>query len=105
MLPQIDYGGRASVFRVSNEESPHESGGMVMLSLGKILGLAVILFVVWQVFRFLETQKKIRRDHNHQVMTNQARLMAPQALSVDMIECPRCGKWYQAANEAEHSCE
>ena len=63
MLPQIDYGGRASVFRYPMR-GPHESGGMVMLSLGKILGLAVILFVVWQVFRFLETQKKIRESQS-----------------------------------------
>ena len=104
MLPQIDYGGRASVFRLSNEGSPHESGGMVMLSLGKILGLAVILFVVWQVFRFLETQKKIRESQSSGHDQSGASDGAAGS-SVDMIECPRCGKWYQAANEAEHSCE
>ena len=36
-----------------------------MISIGKILGLAVILFVVWQVFRFLETQRK---SENHKAL-------------------------------------
>ena len=70
-----------------------------MLSLGKILGLAVILFVVWQVFRFLETQKKIREQQSSGHDTN-----ADTASSIDMVECPDCGKWYQAANKDVHIC-
>ena len=34
-----------------------------MLSIGKLLGLAVILFVVWQVFRFLKHKRK-SENHN-----------------------------------------
>jgi len=71
-----------------------------MLSLGKILGLAVILFVIWQVFRFLETQKKIRESQSSGRGDG-----AEGAASVEMTECPDCGKWYQAANQAEHQCD
>ena len=71
-----------------------------MLSLGKILGLAVILFVVWQVFRFLETQKKIRESQSSGRSDEGA-----GASSIDMMECPDCGKWYQAANKDDHICE
>ena len=71
-----------------------------MLSLGKILGLAVILFVVWQVFRFLETQKKIRESQSSGRGGD-----AKGAASVDMVECPDCGKWYQAANQSSHRCD
>ena len=71
-----------------------------MLSLGKILGLAVILFVIWQVFRFLETQKKIRESQSSGRGDS-----AEGAASVEMTECPDCGKWYQAANQAEHQCD
>ena len=71
-----------------------------MLSLGKILGLAVILFVIWQVFRFLETQKKIRESQSAGRGDG-----AEGAASVEMTECPDCGKWYQAANQAEHQCD
>lgn len=70
-----------------------------MLSLGKILGLAVILFVVWQVFKFLETQKKIRESKSSGRGDGEA-----GAASVDMVECPECGKWYQAANMTENRC-
>ena len=71
-----------------------------MLSLGKILGLAVILFVIWQVFRFLETQKKIRESQSSGRGDG-----GEGAASVEMTECPDCGKWYQAANQAEHQCD
>lgn len=71
-----------------------------MLSLGKILGLAVILFVIWQVFRFLETQKKIRESQSSGRGDG-----AEGAASVEMTECPDCGKWYQAANQADHQCD
>jgi len=71
-----------------------------MLSLGKILGLAVILFVIWQVFRFLETQKKIRESQSSGRGDG-----TEGAASVEMTECPDCGKWYQAANQAEHQCD
>ncbi|MGC6517851.1 MAG: hypothetical protein ACON49_07480 [Candidatus Puniceispirillaceae bacterium] len=71
-----------------------------MLSLGKILGLAVILFVIWQVFRFLETQKKIRESQSSGRGDG-----AEGAASVDMVECPDCGKWYQAANQSAHQCD
>ena len=71
-----------------------------MLSLGKILGLAVILFVIWQVFRFLETQKKIRESQSSGRGDG-----AEGAASVEMTECPDCGTWYQAANQAEHQCD
>ena len=30
---------------------------------------------------------------------------AEGAASVEMTECPDCGKWYQAANQAEHQCD
>ena len=70
-----------------------------MLSLGKILGLGVILFVVWQVFRFLETQKKIRESQSSGRGEG-----AEAEASVEMMECKDCGKWYQAANAAEHKC-
>ena len=53
-----------------------------MLSLGKILGLAVILFVIWQVFRFLETQKKIRESQSSGRGDG-----AEGAASVEMTEC------------------
>ena len=71
-----------------------------MLSLGKILGLAVILFVIWQVFRFLEAQKKIRESQSSGRGDG-----AEGAASVEMTECPDCGKWYQAANQADHQCD
>ena len=71
-----------------------------MLSLGKILGLAIILFVVWQVFKFLETQKKIRESQS----SGRGRDEEGTA-SVDMVECPDCGKWYQAANKSAHRCD
>ena len=71
-----------------------------MLSLGKILGLAVILFVIWQVFRFLVTQKKIRESQSSGRGDG-----AEGAASVEMTECPDCGKWYQAANQAAHQCD
>lgn len=70
-----------------------------MLSLGKILGLAVILFVVWQVFRFLETQKKIRESKSA------GRGEGDEATqSVDMEECAQCGKWFQAGNKGCAQC-
>ena len=71
-----------------------------MLSIGKILGLAIILFVVWQVFKFLETQKKIRESQGSGRGADEA-----GAASVDMVECPDCGKWYQAANQEAHKCD
>ena len=71
-----------------------------MLSIGKLLGLAVILFVVWQVFRFLETQKKIRESQSQGGKADDA-----GAASVEMVECPECGKWYQAANKSDHICD
>jgi len=71
-----------------------------MLSIGKLLGLAVILFVVWQVFRFLETQKKIRESQSQGGQADDA-----GAASVEMVECPECGKWYQAANKSDHICD
>lgn len=70
-----------------------------MLSLGKIIGLAIICFVVWQVFKFLETQKKIRESQSSGRGTDDA-----GTASVDMVECETCGKWYQAANQNEHVC-
>ena len=71
-----------------------------MLSIGKLLGLAIILFVVWQVFKFLETQKKIRESQSSGRGSDEA-----GAASVDMVECPDCGKWYQAANQSDHNCD
>ena len=71
-----------------------------MISLGKILGLAIILFVVWQVFKFLETQKKIRESQSSGRGSDEA-----GTASVDMVECPDCGKWVQAANQEAHKCD
>ena len=71
-----------------------------MVSIGKILGLAIILFVVWQVFKFLETQKKIRESQSSGRGGD-----AEGASSVDMVECPDCGKWFQAANMRDGRCE
>ena len=71
-----------------------------MISLGKILGLAIILFVVWQVFKFLETQKKIKESQSSGRGSDEA-----GAASVDMVECPDCGKWVQAANRDGHKCD
>ena len=71
-----------------------------MLSIGKILGLAIILFVIWQVFKFLETQKKIRESQSSGRGGDEA-----GAASVDMVECPKCGKWFQAANMRDGRCD
>ena len=70
-----------------------------MISIGKILGLAVILFVVWQGFRFLETQKKIRESQSAGRGSDEQ-----GAASVEMVECDKCGKWYQAGGEGCKQC-
>jgi hypothetical protein len=74
---------------------------MFGFSFGKLLLLALLIFIVWTAFKYMRRVEAIRRVLRDEMQRRQATRRPPPLPSEDLVSCPACGA-YVAARSASN---
>jgi len=66
------------------------------LSLGKLLVLAAIVFVVWYGFKYRGRVEAVRRAFERERAARRERPVAPTITAEDLVKCDCCGSYVAA---------
>lgn len=77
----------------------------MMLSLPKLVGLCVVLWIVWRVFRAIDARKANIASKNDQMDNGTGNgNETQQRSSIDLEECTICKAWVARENCGRDDC-
>ena len=76
----------------------------MILSLPKLIGLCLILWIVWRVFRAIDARKASLADKKSQTNTDKSNQDKANRSSIDLEECTICKAWVSRENCGRDDC-
>ena len=76
----------------------------MMLSLPKLIGLCLILWIVWRVFRAIDARKANITSKNDQTDNGNQSQQKANKSSIDLEECTICKAWVAQENCGRDDC-
>ncbi len=76
----------------------------MMLSLPKLIGLCLILWIVWRVFRAIDARKANIASKNDQTDNGNQSQQKANRNSIDLEECAICKAWVAQENCGRDDC-
>ena len=76
----------------------------MILSLPKLIGLCLILWIVWRVFRAIDARKSNIAKTKDRTDSNKSKQHKANRDSIDLEECTICKAWVARENCGRNDC-